>query len=415
MEQNYKAFVCTLYDFMSKLNSYHPSEKIENVLKMFNQLDMSKVIMRTHYLLENNKEFITNKDPQLFDKKFCILPGIDLSQFWFQLTKPQRKKGWTYINMLVLLSDLLVNAYGCTNSTPVPTSNYNQENTEQTVSTESCSGEDDGNCSAEKINITQLSTDTTQVSSAESSEVASSENFTLDNFNPYIGVGQNLQGGVYSVDDLFAGQKFEPAEFSGFDMESIAGMLGLDKHINFKEMGEKFKNMTKEEIDMATSSMKSLLGDKIDANTSQMLENIFTNISEELKSSDVNAGDPFKNMISIAKKVSNKIDVNNMNDADMRNIMRSAQNLAQQTRTSQGKPMFDPNQAQLFESVLSNSSNEEQQMQDCMKLLGSMSANSNPHMQTLLQAQLRAAQASSHSQSQSHSQGQNSKKTNKKN
>jgi hypothetical protein len=106
MENDYKNFVATFYTFLHDINRYVPDSNIEKLLPQYNNLDMVKVLYRIHKLLKSNEEFIKNNDVKLFNQGFLLLPSINLSLSFGKMNPNQQKKIWTYLNMLLLQTEI---------------------------------------------------------------------------------------------------------------------------------------------------------------------------------------------------------------------------------------------------------------------------------------------------------------------
>lgn len=157
-------------------------------------------------------------------------------------------------------------------------------------------------------------------------------------FNPFIGVGENKEN--YGVNDLLSGPKLLPDQTSP-GIDGVTKLLGIDKILNLEDLSKQLKNITKEQIDQAKNSIRSLLGD-VDENTSEMIDLMLNDITDELKKEDISKGHPINNLVKIAECVAHrmmpKIDPKKV---DMNKVWNSTKNIASKCYDKDGKPIFD--------------------------------------------------------------------------
>ena len=321
METHYKNFLTIFYKFIFDLNRYSPNST-QKALDIYNDLDMAKVIFRTYHLLKDNLLCIQSKNDTLFLQQFIILPEVDLAIIWPNLIKGQKDKIWTYLNILYLEADFLMNPEL---QQPSQLSQPSQPLLQLQPSQPSQPSE-----SKELIK-----TESTEL------VVKSNEPEHL-NFNPYIGIGTN-DNQEYGVNEMFSAlPTLDEDKPSGPGLEAIAKAIGLNKMVNMDELTSQLKNMKKEDIENATNSIKGLLGDNIDEKTSALITDMLTNISDEMKNNEMGKGDPIKNILNIAESVASKMKPKIENDnIDMSQLINSTQIFANQCKDSNGKPMFD--------------------------------------------------------------------------
>jgi len=293
METHYKNFLTTFYKFVYDINRYVPSTSTQKALEVFNSLDIAKLIFRTYHLLKDNSAKLNNKDETLFQQSFIILPDVDVAVVWPKLIKGQKDKVWTYLNILQIESEFLMNP-------------------QQT---------------------TQISEPVTVVSVPE-------EKKPLE-FNPYVGIGET-NNKEYGVTEMYSAlPAMEDDKPSGPGIEAIANMIGINKLINIEELTNQLKNMKKEDIESATNSIKGLLGNNVDEKTSDLITSMLTNISDEMKNSEMGEGDPLKKILSIAESVAGKMKPQIEKDnIDVSQLINSTQIFASQCKDKNGKPMF---------------------------------------------------------------------------
>ncbi len=111
MEQNpqYKKLEENLFKFISDLHRYYPSEGTDAFLKQFKELDMPKVIDVFYNKMKSVEDKLNKKDDSIFNEvSFVLLPGIDITVIWKNLTQIRKEKVWTYLQILYIQCDILL-------------------------------------------------------------------------------------------------------------------------------------------------------------------------------------------------------------------------------------------------------------------------------------------------------------------
>lgn len=328
MNQYYQQFVTTLYRFVSDIHRYHPVAGTQKILDVYDRLDMGKVILRYYTIVGDHNSLIHDKNPSVFSSPFNLLPGIELSAMWPHFSSGQQKKIWTYLNILYVLSDIIL---------------QNSDHPEQTI----------------------VSTN----NDSESRDLS---------FNPYVGIGETDNN--YGVDDLFAGAPPPDSNPATPGLGSIANLVGLDKMINLDDLRDQLANMNKDDIDDATNNIKSLLGSNMDDKTTNLISNMLSNITNELKKDNVGSGNPLDNIVQIAETVAAnmKPQIDN-NDFDISNLINSTQHLANQCTDDNGNSLFNgTNPFDIVNKMMndnSNSTSEADYINNCNNMLRDMGMN----------------------------------------
>lgn len=226
METDYKNFIATLYKCLYDINRYVPDPNIAKLLDQYKNLDMIKVLYRVHKLLKSNEQYIQNNDSNLFNQGFTILPSINLSLMWNKMNQNQQKKIWTYLNMLLLQTDIFYS------------SNEEKQPTEK------------------------------------------------PEFNPYVGIGNSNQD--YNVKDMLCSiptvDEDEPMDVNRIDM--MMKMMGLDKMLDMSNITDKLRSMTDEDIDKYTEELKIAFGAENDPGVSNFVETMMDGLTSEIKKGD---------------------------------------------------------------------------------------------------------------------------------
>ena len=301
MEQHYKNFVATLHYLVSDLNRYYPTTGATKLLECYDKLNIAKVIFKVNNILKLNSTLINNKNVNIFNKTLILLPDIDLSIYWTKLTAERKDKLWTYLKILLIESDILMN--------------FNQQHS-----------------STEPTSLTPKIVADNVITDSEKKK---------DEFNPYIGVGSNdINFGVGEVMSITSSIVDEPRSAPG--LETMVSLFGIDKMIDMNSLTEQLKNLKKEDIDMATDSLKNYLGMNINDKTSELISDMITSISSEL--SNMNSDKPLTNILKIAESVAIKMKPKiSQQNIDIHQLLNSTQSLASQCKDNDGNPLFKDN------------------------------------------------------------------------
>lgn len=303
MEEHYKNFITTLYKFIYDLNRYVPNSGSQEILQIYDKLDTAKVIFRLYHLLNSNIEKVKNKDETLFNTTFIMLPNIDLSVHWSKLIKGQKDKLWLYLNILYVETDILVNSKQDPQQTTVKDVKDNKE-----------------------VNDTK-----------EEGPVVKK-----DDFDPFVGVGSNNE--EFGVEQMYSSvPSLEDDKPSGVGIEAIMNLTGFDKMINMNDLTSQLKNMSKEDIDNATNSIKSYLGPNVDSKTTDLISDMLMSVSEELKNNNglTNGANPITTIKNIAETVASKMRPNiEKNNIDVTQLLNATQAFGNNLKDKNGNPMF---------------------------------------------------------------------------
>lgn len=312
-EQHYVNFVSTFYKFLYDCNRYTPNESITKVLEVYKDLDMTKIIFRTHKLLKNIEIQINNNDSSIFDNELFILPSFDFSQCYKQMNTNQKKKMFMYLNMLLLQTDIFY------------------ETPKETI-----------------------------IETKEPQE-----------FNPYVGVGNSNQN--YSVNDILSSIPSidEDDNSSGGGLggiESVMKLMGLDKMINMQEITNKLNNMTDIDLEEATTNVKLAFG--IEDNTAKaiFIESMVSDLTNEIKNN--NGAITLPHLINtMGSKMQESI---NESGVDMKDLAQSANHFI---KTQGNNPQFNTggiNPMKMLEKLTSGVATKEECEQDCNNMLKDM-------------------------------------------
>lgn len=345
MDEQYTKFVDTLHNLVKDLNRYYPNQGCQAFLDNYKNLDLGKIMLRFLTMIRQYETKLTNRDETLFSNDLSLFPGINVTSIWTMLKEGQKKKVWTYLQILYYQSELLLNTEECTNETS--TKHQILQNIKQDV--------------------------------------------TQSSFNPYEGIGQNKTD--YSVEDMFP-EKMDLEELKNFKpgLGSVASALGIDKALDLEKLREQLKNMTKEDIDNATSQLKNVLGaNAVNQKTAKMIEDMLSGISEELQNDNMSDNtNAIDKIMKIAESVANRMQPKMQNEQiDIRDLWNSTQNVAKEFKDEKGNPIFaDGNPLANIGQYLSGMGNmppstkqQNAYLQQASQMMGGTNMNLTPEQQ----------------------------------
>ncbi len=363
-ENNYKLILLNtisqkLNDNLLKLQNTS-NNFLNSILRGEMSMDgVSGIIKKIFTAISSNYDFFNKKEAKLFQLKtlndnnkqvtMTIIPGLDMIYSWYCLDTDSRDNLWFYLENMFISGTKMINLVN--------------ENEIKNFDTKML----------KELNYSRLKKNFIEIFPEQ--EIINVMNLDIDPF--LLGVGNNSD---YGIEEMLNTAKDIPNAPDAPGIGSMAKMLGVDKMFNMGELSKQLKNINKAEIDEATTNIKKLLGSNVDENTSNMIGNILSDITEHLKNEDMGSGDPIQNIINIAEKVAKKtmpkIDKNNI---DMNKIFESTQNLANNYKDKDGKPILgggNNNPLSMLTSLMQNQMNnkmpDKQQMkmaQDMMKQL----------------------------------------------
>lgn len=279
---------------------------------------VSGIIKKIFNAISSNYQMLSDKNPRLFQLKstkddgrqvtITLIPGIDMVYSWYTLDTQSRENLWFYLENMFISGTKMIHLV---NETSV--SNFDTK-------------------ILKELNYAKLKKDFSEAFPEQ--QVINVINLDID---PFLGIGVDNQ--ELGLENFVQTNNTQQVQQPG--LGSMAKMLGVDKMINMEELSKQLKNISKTEIEDATSNIKKLLGSNVDEGTSEMIGTILSDITEQLKESDLSNGDPITNIISIAEKVAkNAIPKIDPNKVDMKKVFESTQNLANSYKDKDGKPIM---------------------------------------------------------------------------
>jgi hypothetical protein len=297
LKNNFSLFVNNLQNFLSDLNRYQQNIGCQRVLDIFERVNMNKILVKYLATMRPFEQKLNLKDESIFSNKLVVVPGLDMSLLWHKLTSGQKAKIWIYLQILYVNAELVAK-YGLNQETDNP--------------------------------IIEQMTTNIKVDKDKEKE-----------FDPYTGIGQNNLDN-YNVNDIMSGTKnTDGCEVSKPGLGSLANLVGIDKMLNLDELKTELQSMTDEDVKKATEKIQNMLGSNNDPQTNQVINNMLSNIRDELKNEDISTGNPIDNIMKIADSVALKIKPQmEESGVDIGKIFESTQNLADNIRDENGNPVF---------------------------------------------------------------------------
>ena len=300
--------------------------------------------------------------------KKTIIPGIDIGATFSILSNDRQQLVWTYLKSLYVSSVRMINMANNENITSLSTQNI--------------------------ITEIESSLDIKKILADFWVAYPNSQIIIKKEFDPYIGVGTNNTD--YGLNEMLSGptllpDQSAPPSLTGPDgISNVVKMMGIDKMIPMEELSKQLKNMTPEDIELASQGIKKMLGEDADEGTTEMIDSMLHNISSELKKEDINNGDPMANMVKIANSVAQNMIPNiDHNKVDMKKMWNQTKKMTNNCVDKNGNPMFagknNPldmmtafmeKQMNMMDPNINNKSEkqmtEEELMNDCKKMMADM-------------------------------------------
>lgn len=337
-------FVTQLKSFIEDLARYDPTNSnIKKFLTVYPELDGNKLLAKFYAVMKPHENYIVQKDDSLFNSSLVLFSNIDLAEIWQKLGKGQRAKSWIQLTILLIKAE--ISTKQVTSKAPEPAS-------------------------------TQTSL-TLQKAPFE--------------FNPYIGIGSDNPN--FGVDNLSVNLDTLPDQSStGVGVGAVAKLMGIDKMFNMEDLQNQLQNMTDNDIEQATQSIKNMLGPNVDEKTGAIMGDMLKSITEELKKSDMSGSNPFDSLTKIADVVSQKIHPKFADaDVDMSKLWQSTRNISTQLKDKNGNSVFGNNKSgtnpfDMLNGVMSGQMSEKDCLNSCNTMLKNLGVDPTKYVGQLGQS-----------------------------
>lgn len=303
-----------------KKNAVTFYQALEN--KQFDMTKTSDMIKKVFTVISKNIKLFKAKDSKLFtikelkdnrEVKITILPGIDLEEAYKKFNDDSKVILWKYLKVLYYASIKMIYAVNGTVDSEILKI-----------------------CESIQKNISENEIYNEFYENNPESKLYKKES----SFNPYVGVGEN--NGNFGVDELTSGPQLL-SDQTAPGIGSVASLLGIDKMFNLDQLTDQLKNIDPKEIDEASENIKKLLGGNVDEGTSEMINMMLHDITDELRKDKLSqGGNPVNSIFKVAEivagKMVHKIDPKKI---DMNKVWQSTQNLAKNYTDQKGEKIFN--------------------------------------------------------------------------
>lgn len=266
-------------------------------------VDQGKIIKKVYNVLKNCITELKEKNLALLTKRnsegriITIIPGVDLGLIIASLTETDTSQLWQYLYMMYISSCKMI----------LMINKHKQK------------GEVwDAVCLFER-------------------ELAGTGILVAGKaFNPYIGVGGGSDTADFSVDTMFDGvDKIKPVDPNSGMLE----MIGIDKMIDIDKLSDQLKNISQEDIDIATKNIADLLGASNDSDVKDVCSTLVQNIVKDLKENGLS--NMFTTAESVTQKLGNQIDISKMKKTAsmVGNFMKNSDDKLKNLKDDKGNPI----------------------------------------------------------------------------
>jgi hypothetical protein len=343
MEKYYKDFSDNFMALISEIHLYSPSNTTEKLIKSIGKLDVasiSKIIARFNIIANKYKTLIENRNENLFiNSMFNPIPELNFSSFWNDLLPEQKERIWIYLQLLTFASNFIMNFVNSkqSNDNSIKSNDNSIKSNDNSIKS---------NDNSIKSNEFSIKSNDNSIKSNDNSIKSNDKDKKKLTFNPYDGIG--AQTNEFSMDTLLSGPKDLPSDESksnNLGLGNLSSMLNLGKMFDMNTLANELKNIDISQIEQATNNIKDLLGDNLDKETSEMISDMVTDITDELKKvpeTDA-SGNPLEKLFKIAESVAGKIGPKMKNkNIDIKKLWESAQNLTNKFGDVSNNNGFNP-------------------------------------------------------------------------
>lgn len=305
-------FISTLYKLVHDVNRYVPSKNLSTILDRYKNLNFATVVYKVGTLLKDNLKAITEKNQELFNDTFIVLPNFDLKVFWPKLKTGQKNKVWIYLSILQIESEIIL----------IEASK--KEDVEEKV--------------IEKVE---------------------EDDEKLIKFDPFEGIGSDDT----NVTELYESISLMDKEEGGPGIESVMKMLGVDKMIDLKGITDQIRGMTAESIKANMEKLSEVLGDDMDQDTHDIVETMLFEMNKGLQNQD--------SLIKALEDTSKKMEpMMKEKKFDPQKLIKAASAAMDTQKNPDGSSM--PNPMAMLSNFFNPGTSKKQMMQQAQSMLGQM-------------------------------------------
>lgn len=107
VEQYVNKFSDDLHKLLVFLNNVMPTENVQRMLKMYEHLNIVKIMSIFHRNVSKHRNNILSKDYDVFEHKLFIIPELEISIYWNNLPQNHRKTLVDFISRLIICSNVV--------------------------------------------------------------------------------------------------------------------------------------------------------------------------------------------------------------------------------------------------------------------------------------------------------------------
>ena len=236
-------------------------------------VDHGKIIKKVYNVLKTNLSELSSKNNNLFAQRneknqiITIIPGVDIGLVVPYLTEDEKTNLWNYVHLLFISSVKMIFS-------------INKHNREGKI------------------------WGTVEVLEKELSKTGIMINGSL--FNPFVGVGDDT--GELTADSVI--ENAQNVQTKSNSMLESLGVGSLGNMMDMNKLNDQLKNISQEEIDIATKNIAELLGAGNDSDVKDVCSTLVSNIVTDLKENGLQ--NMFATASSVSAKIKGKIDMNKM-------------------------------------------------------------------------------------------------------
>lgn len=261
-----------LQEMCSNILSHYKKDGSENN-ENNEKLSERQVLIKIYSTMRTYSDFLLNRSSELFDIKDqnnkiqTIIPGIDIGLIYKKLSEQDQLRLWKLFSLLFITCTRIVHSINGEKIKP-----KHKENVKTTNEKLEKYLEEQG------INVKQML------------------------FNPFLGLGEDNTN--YGLNELFAGIINSPEEGNKtMNIESLIKMVGLNIDDLDKNIREKCKDITDDEINAVTGQITDFFGDGDgDSTINQVCGTMIKHVIKDVKDNGI------KNMTQTAKNTFGKIE-----------------------------------------------------------------------------------------------------------
>jgi len=297
-------------ELQAKIRFETTSQKfIEQLKKSDDNFDYTKFVRKAFSVLKvpQHCEYLLNMDSALFtlrdneNKIMTILPGLDLKVAYNFLSDEKVKQFWQYMHLFANTVFHLIK---------------------------------DANEEAFSIKYTHI---TNAMTTIEQNITKTGILFNNQIFNPFIGVGTNVDNLDYNIESMFVNGELPKQQ--NISIDSMLSMLGVKNMLNEEKLKEELKNFSEDNAKEASDKILDLLGATGNSEIKDVCNILIADIVSNFKT---NGLDNFgETLMKVAENAKTNIDAKKMKKTaeQMHHFMANSQDKLKNMKDADGNPI----------------------------------------------------------------------------